>query len=98
MAWSVSLSKRKYGLKPDFPGAARCATRLHRKETTADPVLAEPFKLQNSYLVIPAKPGCGIGWDEDAVTSTLNLPDLAGARVDVLCSGEPGVDLPETLN
>ncbi len=33
----------------------------------ADPVLAEPFKLEDSQLVIPAKSGCGIGWDEDAV-------------------------------
>lgn len=33
----------------------------------ADPVLAAPFKLENSQLAIPAKPGCGIDWDEDAV-------------------------------
>jgi mandelate racemase len=33
----------------------------------ANPVLAEPFKVQNSEIVIPAKPGCGIEWDESAV-------------------------------
>ena len=33
----------------------------------ADPVLAEPFKLDNGQVLIPAKPGCGIDWDEDAV-------------------------------
>jgi mandelate racemase len=33
----------------------------------AEPVLAEPFRPENSQLVIPAKPGCGIDWDEDAV-------------------------------
>jgi mandelate racemase len=33
----------------------------------ANPVLAEPFKVQDSQLVIPTKPGCGIDWDENAV-------------------------------
>lgn len=33
----------------------------------ADPVLAEPFKIEDSRLVIPAKPGCGIDWNEHAV-------------------------------
>ena len=33
----------------------------------ADPVLAEPFKLENGQAMIPAKPGCGIAWNEDAV-------------------------------
>ena len=33
----------------------------------ADPVLAEPFQLQNGNLLIPDVPGSGISWDEDAV-------------------------------
>jgi mandelate racemase len=33
----------------------------------AYPILAEPFELANSRLVIPMKPGCGIEWNEDAV-------------------------------
>ncbi len=33
----------------------------------AHPVLAEPFTVQNSRLVIPPKPGCRIDWDETAV-------------------------------
>jgi mandelate racemase len=32
------------------------------------PALAEPFKVQNSEIVIPEKPGCGIEWDEAAIT------------------------------
>jgi mandelate racemase len=34
----------------------------------ANPILAEPFKVQNSEIVIPEKPGCGIEWDEAAIT------------------------------
>jgi mandelate racemase len=33
----------------------------------AYPILAEPFQLQNGYLTVPDKPGCGITWDEEAV-------------------------------
>jgi mandelate racemase len=33
----------------------------------ANPVLAEPFRIQDGQLVIPARPGCGIDWDADAV-------------------------------
>jgi mandelate racemase len=33
----------------------------------AEPVLAEPFTLEKSQLVIPARPGSGIEWNEDAV-------------------------------
>jgi mandelate racemase len=33
----------------------------------AYPILTEPFRLQNGYLTVPGKPGCGITWDEDAV-------------------------------
>jgi mandelate racemase len=33
----------------------------------ADPLLKEPFKLENGYLIIPDKPGNGIEWDEDAI-------------------------------
>jgi mandelate racemase len=32
-----------------------------------DPLLAEPFKVQDGHLVIPEVPGCGLAWDEDAV-------------------------------
>lgn len=33
----------------------------------ADPVVAEPFKLDAGKLVIPDRPGAGIEWNEDAV-------------------------------
>ena len=33
----------------------------------ADPLMTEPFKLKNGYLIIPDKPGNGIEWDEDAI-------------------------------
>ena len=34
----------------------------------ADPVLQEPFKIENGQLCIPDHPGQGIAWDERAVT------------------------------
>jgi L-alanine-DL-glutamate epimerase-like enolase superfamily enzyme len=33
----------------------------------ANPVLAEPFQLENGYLLIPDRPGNGIEWDEHAI-------------------------------
>jgi mandelate racemase len=33
----------------------------------ADPILAEPFALEDGMLHVPDRPGCGIDWDEDAV-------------------------------
>ena len=33
----------------------------------ANPILAEPFRLQDGHLMIPDVPGSGISWDEDAV-------------------------------
>jgi mandelate racemase len=33
----------------------------------ADPVLQEPFKIENGQLCIPDRPGQGIAWDERAV-------------------------------
>ena len=33
----------------------------------ANPVLAQPFSITESRLVIPNRPGCGIDWDENAV-------------------------------
>jgi mandelate racemase len=33
----------------------------------ADPILAEPFALDEGALVVPARPGAGIEWNEDAV-------------------------------
>jgi mandelate racemase len=33
----------------------------------AYPILAEPFELADSRLIVPPKPGCGIEWDESAV-------------------------------
>ena len=33
----------------------------------ADPVLSEPFRITNGCLMVPDKPGQGIGWDEKAV-------------------------------
>jgi mandelate racemase len=33
----------------------------------ANPVLAEPVELKDGHVLIPARPGCGIAWDEKAV-------------------------------
>ena len=33
----------------------------------ADPILAEPFALDEGALVVPARPGAGIEWNEEAV-------------------------------
>ena len=33
----------------------------------AYPILAEPFELADSQLMVPNRPGCGIEWDEKAV-------------------------------
>ena len=33
----------------------------------ADPVLAEPFPMQEGHLTVPEGPGAGLGWDEHAV-------------------------------
>ena len=33
----------------------------------ANPVLAEPFGLEDSHLLIPDRSGNGIEWDEDAI-------------------------------
>jgi mandelate racemase len=33
----------------------------------ANPILAEPFRLEDGHLMIPDVPGSGISWDEDAV-------------------------------
>lgn len=34
----------------------------------ADPVLAEPFRIENGFLQIPDRPGQGIAWNEKAVS------------------------------
>jgi mandelate racemase len=33
----------------------------------ADPILAEPFSVVDSTLIIPNRPGAGLEWNEDAV-------------------------------
>jgi mandelate racemase len=33
----------------------------------ADPVVAEPFEIEDGLLTIPRRPGAGIEWNEDAV-------------------------------
>jgi mandelate racemase len=33
----------------------------------ANPILAEPFEVRDSRLVVPDRPGCGIEWNEAAV-------------------------------
>ncbi|MGI8894099.1 MAG: enolase C-terminal domain-like protein [Casimicrobiaceae bacterium] len=33
----------------------------------ADPILVEPFEVENGFLMVPDKPGQGIEWDEKAV-------------------------------
>jgi mandelate racemase len=33
----------------------------------ADPILAEPFRLEDGHLIVPDRPGNGIEWNEEAV-------------------------------
>jgi L-alanine-DL-glutamate epimerase-like enolase superfamily enzyme len=33
----------------------------------ANPILAEPFQLEDGHLLIPDRPGNGIKWDEHAI-------------------------------
>jgi mandelate racemase len=33
----------------------------------ADPVIAEPFALEDGNLVVPGRPGTGLAWNEEAV-------------------------------
>jgi mandelate racemase len=33
----------------------------------ADPILVQPFEVKQGQLMIPARPGCGIDWNESAV-------------------------------
>jgi mandelate racemase len=33
----------------------------------ANPILAEPLRLEDGHLLIPERPGNGIEWDEDAI-------------------------------
>jgi len=33
----------------------------------AEPVLAEPFSVEKGHLVVPDRPGAGIGWNEAAI-------------------------------
>jgi mandelate racemase len=33
----------------------------------ANPILAEPFRLENGHLLIPDRPGNRVEWDEDAI-------------------------------
>jgi mandelate racemase len=34
----------------------------------ANPVLAQPVELKDGHAIVPSQPGCGIAWDEKAVT------------------------------
>ena len=34
----------------------------------ANPILAEPYPIENGQLVVPERPGVGIAWNEEAVT------------------------------
>ncbi len=40
-------------------------------QSWADPVLAEPYTLKDSYLQIPDRPGLGLDWDESVVGAHL---------------------------
>ena len=46
---------------------ARTRTVMLEWQDWADAILAEPFKLAESRLTVPNRPGAGIDWDEDAV-------------------------------
>ena len=36
-----------------------------------NPVLQQPYEVQNGQVVIPDRPGLGLEWDEDFVASVL---------------------------
>jgi mandelate racemase len=33
----------------------------------ADPILAEPYRVENGQIIVPDRPGLGIAWNEGAV-------------------------------
>ena len=37
----------------------------------ADAILTEPLRIESGHAVIPDRPGCGIEWDEEAVSKYL---------------------------
>jgi mandelate racemase len=40
----------------------------------ANPLRAEPFRVESGMLRIPGVPGCGINWDGQAVTRFAQAP------------------------
>ena len=64
------------GIEVSTPLYPEVAAHLMRVTETAHwlewqdwayPILAEPFELADSQLMVPNRPGCGIEWDEKAV-------------------------------
>ncbi|MEM7320249.1 MAG: enolase C-terminal domain-like protein, partial [Pseudomonadota bacterium] len=68
-AWGVPMSTHLY---PEVGAhVMRVTETAHWLEwqSWADPILQEPYALENGDLVIPDKPGLGLDWDEDAVAA-----------------------------
>jgi len=55
-------------VEPSSPaGSERLIEIPRRWQDWANPLLAEPFRLEDGHLLIPDRPGNGIEWDEDAI-------------------------------
>jgi len=70
-AWGMPISTHLY---PEVGAhVMRVTETAHWLEwqSWADPVLQEPYALQDGDLIIPERPGLGLDWDEDAVKAHL---------------------------
>ena len=66
-AWGVPMSTHLY---PEVGAhVMRVTETAHWLEwqNWVDPILQEPYEVQDGALVIPDRPGLGLDWDEDAV-------------------------------
>ena len=70
-AWGIPMSTHLY---PEVGAhVMRVTDTAHWLEwqSYADPVLTEPYKLQDGNLLVPDKPGLGLDWNEDIVARYL---------------------------
>jgi mandelate racemase len=70
-AWGVPMSTHLY---PEVGAhVMRVTETAHWLEWQrwADPILQEPYALQDGDLIVPEKPGLGLDWNEDVVSANL---------------------------
>lgn len=69
-AWGIPMSTHLY---PEVAAhVMRVTETAHWLEwqNWADPILQQPYEIQDSHLQIPNLPGVGLEWDEDAVAAS----------------------------